>query len=432
MFMRHPKRDLPRGPQAILDAGSNELSVLITDIDSDNQPIILGHASHVSAGLRRGEVIDLNLFSDTLGKAVQAAERKTGVTVNHLNIVTSAGNPQSHIHRLEIDLSDQRIGARELRRLQARIAELPAPAGFVPIQHHLLQYIVNGTGHISNPLNMSGPKLEADILLLSLSRQTIENMRLAAAQNHLQIGEIHHSASMAALASMDADDKDVGCLQLDLGAGTTSASIYSNNTLIYAFSLPLGAHDITRDLVKMFDFGMSDAERLKVVEGEVQAVRPPVEASLPFPASGDNFIVSTPVNPSDFIHMHNAEPLERRILQDVISCRIDDILEMVQTRIQQAGMRPMLSRRVRLSGGGAELRGLPEYISHKWNKHVAVAQQAALPGGETIEKPLGLAAALGMARHLHAAPDTAMLDPKSKPSFFNAFGRFGHWLSENI
>ena len=224
MFLRHPKRDMKRGPQAILDAGSNELAVLITDTDSEGNTTILGHASHVSTGLRRGEVIDLDLFSNTLGKAVQAAERKTGTTVEQIHIVTSAGRPHSTIHRLNLDLSDEHISARELRRLHARIADLPAADGFETVQHHLLQYIVNGSGHISNPIGMSGPKLEADVALLSLSKQTTENMRIAAAQNHLMIGEIHHTASVAALVNMDDDDKDVGCLQLDLGAGTTSAA----------------------------------------------------------------------------------------------------------------------------------------------------------------------------------------------------------------
>lgn len=432
MFMRHPKNDLPKGPQAILDAGSNELAVLITDIDSEGKPVILGHASHVSAGLRRGEVIDLNLFSNTLGKAVQAAERKTGITVDHLNIVTSAGNPQSQIHRLNIDLSDEHISPRELRRLQARIAELPTPDGYEAVQHGLLQYIVNGTGHISNPIGMPGPKLEADIAVLSLSKQTIENIRLAVAQNHLQMGEIHHSASVAALAGMDADDRDVGCLQLDLGAGTTSAAIYSNDVLVYAFSLPVGLHDVTRDLVKIFDLSMNDAERLKVVEGEIIAVRPAVASPLPFPASGDNFVISNPINPSDLIYLANGEPIERHMLQDVISCRIDDILEMVQARIQQAGMRSVLSRRVRLSGGGAELRGLADYISHKWNKHVAVGQPSGVQGSADLEKPLGLTAALGMALYLKSKPEMAIGEPNSRPSFFNAFGRLGHWLTENI
>ena len=222
-----------------------------------------------------------------------------------------------------------------MRRLQSRIIDLPTPEGFERIQHHLIQYIVNGTGYISNPVGMPGPKLEADVALLSLSKQTTENMRIAAAQNHLVIGEIHHTASMAALISMDEDDKDVGCLQLDLGAGTTSAAIYSNNVLIHAFSLPVGFHDITRDLVQIFGLQTNEAERLKVVEGEIIAIHPPIANTLPFPASGDNFVISNPVSPLDLLTVANGEQIERRMMQDVISCRVDEILELVKNGLKQ-------------------------------------------------------------------------------------------------
>lgn len=432
MFLRHPKRDLPKGPQAILDAGSNELAVLITDTDADGKPMIIGHASHVSAGLRRGEIIDLDLFANTVGKAVQAAERKTGITVEELHVVTSAGRPHSSIHRLHVDSSDAHISARELRRLQSRIADLPTPDGFEKVQHHLLQYIVNGTGHIANPVGMPGPKLEADIALLSLSKQTTENLRIAAAQNHLMIGEIHHTASMAALIGMDEDDKDVGCLQLDLGAGTTSAAIYSNDVLVHAFSLPVGFHDITRDLVQIFGLQTNEAERLKVVEGEIVAIHPPVANTLPFPASGDNFVISNPVSPLDLLTLSSGEQIERRMMQDVISCRIDDILELVQKRIEAAGMTAIMSRRIRISGGGAALRGLADYISHKWNKHVSLAQPSNIQGSTELETPLALSAALGMAKFLQSRPDLPVYDLKSRPRFLGAFGRFGNWLSENI
>ena len=246
------------------------------------------------------------------------------------------------------------------------------------------------------------------------------------------IGDIHHSASMAALTSMDEDDKDVGCLQIDFGAGTTSAAIYSNNVLVHAFSLAIGFHDITRDLVQIFGLQTNEAERLKVVEGEVIAVHPPVSNRLPFPSSGDNFIISNPVNPVDLLTLSHGEQIERRMMQDVISCRVDDMLELLQKRIGTADMSKMMGRRVRISGGGAELRGLAEYISHKWNKHVSIGQTPSFDGSDELEKPLGLSAALGMAQFLQSRPEMPVYDPKSGSRFFGAFGRFGTWLSENI
>ena len=432
MLMKQTASQTTKGPQAILDAGSSKLSALIFETGLDGTPAILGHAMHASDGIRKGEVIDLDKFATAMGKTVQAAERNAGLTVSQLHITTSGGRPASHICRHKIELSDTRIGRRELRRLQSRLAESNPAAGHQIVQTQMLQYIVDDQTHVKNPIGMQGRKLAADYLLLSMSGLTLDNFRLAAAQNHLLLGEVHHSASLAGFASLDSDERELGCLQLDLGAGTSSVAIFMDGEMVFADSIDMGSHNITRDLAQVLSLSMADAERLKVIEGSVMPSPTLPTASLPFPATGDNFVVSDRVNPADLLPLSNGEVIERQLVNDIIRCRVEEILELVNQRIRHAGMQQVAGRRVTLSGGGAQLTGLADFVAHRWNKHVVLAKTASLRGSEELSSSLSHTAAFGMVRHLQTRQKEPAASPSNRPSIFNAFGRFGHWLNENI
>ena len=91
----HPQQ--VKGPFAVLDIGSSKLACLIIEQAADGSLTVLSHAMHASAGIQRGEISDLAEFSATLGKVVEAAERKASLTIKDLHIVMPGGRIASQI-----------------------------------------------------------------------------------------------------------------------------------------------------------------------------------------------------------------------------------------------------------------------------------------------------------------------------------------------
>ena len=428
------------GPFGVLDAGSSKLAVLIVEMASDGRLVLLGHALHASEGLKQGEIVDLEKFSTALGKTVQMAERAAGLTINQLHLVTAAGQPKLAIYRHQIDLADSQITPRDLRRLAARQKDNPAAEGRLVIDRQRLQYLVDGQRNVENPVGMRAEKLATDTTCLTLSGTTHANLSQAIGINHLEAGDFHHAAAMAAEACLSDEDRDLGALVLDFGGGTTSAALYMDKKLIYVDSVKLGGIHITRDIARILNLSLHDAERLKALDGAVNPA-PQIQPSTfdrpnDVPASGDNFVfnpaISGALSRGDTIALSNGEVIERQLLSDIIRPRLDEILEMLNKKLVQAGMQAAMGRRIILTGGGSQLTGLPDFVSRSFQRPALIAQPEGLTGTENINLNGSLAASIGFALHLARSPqeEDLYLGLPQTPS--GPIGRLSYWLREHI
>ena len=57
-----------RRPFAVLDIGSSKICCLIADPDREGGLHLLGQGTHASAGMRGGEISDLEAISEIIGK----------------------------------------------------------------------------------------------------------------------------------------------------------------------------------------------------------------------------------------------------------------------------------------------------------------------------------------------------------------------------
>ena len=109
-----------RRPFAVLDIGSSKMCCMIADPDRQGGVHLLGQGTHASAGIRAGEISDLEAISEVIGKTVQAAERDAGISLSSVTIVLPGGKPKSEIQTRSITLSDNTVSRRDMRRLMDR------------------------------------------------------------------------------------------------------------------------------------------------------------------------------------------------------------------------------------------------------------------------------------------------------------------------
>ncbi len=229
-----------RTPFGIIDLGSSRLACLIAEAGTDGTPVLLGQSIHAAEGIRQGEITDMARFSTTLGKAVEAAEKNAGVTINTLHIVTSAGTPHLVNQLAEITLFDKKISRRDLTKLAQRQAELPQTDGYMVCQRQASEYLIDGLGQIDNPIGMTGKRLGLAFNELLISEASHANFLAAIEQNHLNSGLLYHSAAAAGLSCLSEDERELGTLLIDFGGGTTALTIYSEGKLRHLSTVRMG------------------------------------------------------------------------------------------------------------------------------------------------------------------------------------------------
>ena len=132
MILRKTKT-ITQQPFAALDIGSSKICCMIGESDGSGGVRLLGHGTHASAGIRSGEVSDLDALSSAIGNTVQSAEREAGLSVHSASVVVPGGKPVSSINTRSLTLSDAIVRRRDINRLTARDDPAAVPAGYQPM-----------------------------------------------------------------------------------------------------------------------------------------------------------------------------------------------------------------------------------------------------------------------------------------------------------
>ena len=138
------------------------------------------------------------------------------------------------------------------------------------------------------------------------------------------------------------DEIDLGTLQLDMGGGTTSFTIFMKARLCTQ-GCAGGGHHITTDIARGLNVAPPIAERIKTLYGGALASSDSEQDQFELPTSDGE-----------------AQMLPRSALTKIIRPRLEETFEMIEARVAGSGMAPLAGRRVVLTGGASQLSGVPE------------------------------------------------------------------------
>jgi cell division protein FtsA len=121
------------------------------------------------------------------------------------------------------------------------------------------------------------------------------------------------------------------------------------------------------------------------------------------------------------------------MLVNIIRPRIEEILEIVRARLEDAGFDKVAGRRVVLTGGASQLPGTLDLAGMILDKRVRMGRPRPMAGLPDAVAGPASAVAIGLLRY--AAENAAeslngTYRPTEEP--VGRFGRLGQWLRENF
>lgn len=172
-----------------------------------------------------------------------------------------------------------------------------------------------------------------------------------------------------ALMNAIASDEDMqnGCLVLDLGAQTTTLTAYKGNQYMYNKVIAMGGYDITRD-IEQIGISMAYAEQLKCKYGF---------ACSEMVTKNHRFRMPAPTMPQGEVAVMACD------IADIISARLDQILIPLLELINKEATRYNV---LYVTGGGAMLQGIVEYIQSKTPIQVMYGSHAAWLTADTADE----------------------------------------------
>ena len=141
-------------------------------------------------------------------------------------------------------------------------------------------------------------------------------------------------------------DRELGCMLVDMGAETTTVSIYKNKALIYLSTIPLGGRNLTRDVMT----------GLSVLEETAENVKKNI---------------NNPLDPGNDVVI---EGVSSREAANYISARTGEIIANINQQLADAGVSDKDIQSIVLIGGCAHMGGLRQKIEETIKIKVRMGQ----------------------------------------------------------
>ncbi|MCA1654623.1 MAG: cell division protein FtsA [Sphingomicrobium sp.] len=367
-----------------LDIGSSKVSAMIVAHGDDGRPRVLGTGQRESRGVKRGYITDMEASEVAVREAVELAERMSGVTVDDVWASYGAGGLVSDLANVEVELGGHQVEQSDINQLLLAGRNAINRTGQVVLHAHPALFTIDRNQGVKQPIGLFADKLGVDIHVVAADSAPLKNIDFVIRSAHLGVNAIVASPIAAAIACLTEEERDIGVALVELGAEVTNVSLHAGGMLVGLRSIELGARDITDDIACAFGIQRRDAERLKTFYG----------SAMTSPRDNHEMIDANPIGAED-----GAEPtrLTRAQLMTVIRARIETLTSEIEAALKLLGFTGPVGRQVVLTGGGAELKNIADYMQGVLGRAVRVGRPRALPGLPEAHSGPAFATLVGLA-----------------------------------
>ncbi|MFK8250246.1 cell division protein FtsA [Ancylobacter terrae] len=422
-----PRRTMVVG---VLDVGTSKIVCLIAKLKPRDGGDVLRRRSHSveilgightrAHGMKAGAVVDMERAENAIRHAVDAAERMAGVQIASVIVSIAGGRLSSEHFAAEVTLPEPAVAEGDIRRVLDAASTFAVGDGRAVLHALPVGYALDGATSISDPRGMLGHRLGVDLHVVTAGTATVRNLLLCIERCHLGVEAMVAAPYAAALSTLADDEAELGVTLVDFGAGTTTVSVVSHGHCVYVDGIALGGQHITNDVARGLSTRVADAERLKTLHGGVTAIGSDDREMLTVPSIGD-----------DERDLPQAVP-KSRLLQ-IIRPRIEETVELVRERLVASGHAGGAGQRIVLTGGAAQLTGLPEIVGRILGPQVRIGRPLGISRLPEAARGATFAVAAGLLvypqvagfEHFEARRRRAPNAPAD-----GYFSRVGHWLRE--
>ena len=350
-----------------IDIGSSKIACVICSETKENKKInVLGLGQHASIGFDSGTVTNAEKLSLCIGNAISTAEKMAGVSVKDAIIVINGGQQSSEIFSSEISVAGNDISDWDIHRLLNNAIKNASIDNRTILHAIPIRYKLDGSTSIRNPLGMIADKLYAEINICSIRESALSNIARVIEKNHIKVKKFISSSLANGVGCLLNEEKSLGAIVIDLGASTSNVGVFLDNCLNYSFEIPIGGNHISKDIASGLATPLMDAERVKVLNGNLFSSYNSFE-TINIPTLGDD--------PSNLV-----QKVSSGLLNEIIKSRTLEILELISSKLKSSNFNHIAVTKVVFTGGGSLLTGLSEIASDNIAKHVRIGKPIRLQG----------------------------------------------------
>ena len=333
-----------------LDIGTTKICVTVGRRSEHGKIEILGMGKAESAGVTRGVVSNIQKTVQAIILAVEEASAQSNVDVKIVNVGIAGQHIKSLQHRgiLTRKELNTEIQRKDIDKLIEDMYKLVMPPGEEIIHVLPQEFTVDNEPGIKDPIGMAGVRLEANFHIISGHVSAVKNIIKCVGNAGLETQELILEPLASSESVLSDEEKEAGVVLVDIGGGTTDLAIFHEGIIRHTAVIPFGGNSVTEDIREGCSVMRNQAELLKTRFGSALADE-----------NKENEIICVP-------GLRGREPKEISVknLAYVIQARMEEIIEHVYYEIKSSGYEKKLIAGIVITGGGAQLKHLPQLVEY--------------------------------------------------------------------
>ena len=405
---KKPNKDLMVG----IDIGTSKVVAIVGESTGDNQINIIGLGSHISNGLKRGVVVNIESTVQSIQRAVEAAELMagcqiysafTGIAGSHIRSINSHGIVAIRDHEVTQFDVDRVIDA-------AKAVAIPADQKIL----HILpqEFIIDHQDSIREPIGMSGVRLEAKVHIVTGAVSAAQNIVKCLKKCGLTASDIVLEQFASSYSILTEDEKELGVCMVDIGGGTTDIAIFADGAIRHTAVIPIAGDQVTNDIAIALRTPTRNAEEIKLKYACALQELADSSQMIDIPSIGDR----------------PGKHLSKRVLAEVVEARYEELFALVAAEIRRSGLESSLAAGVVLTGGASKVEGAAELAERVFKMSVRIGTPQRITGlPEVIDNPI-YATGVGLLIYGMQQRGDTQREAITQSNLKNLWGRMKSWF----
>lgn len=363
-----------------IDIGSSKTTIIVGELyDSGKNIKILGHTTIMSNGIKKGEIIDGELFSRTLRLGKERLEDQIGIAIKKATIGISGSDLKSSTTEIEYKLSDEEIEVTEdhcdeiFKISKERVVKEDEQV----IAKEIYNYRVDDSGIMKNPVGKIGNKLKVNVHLIKIPKLKVKKIVETLNKAKIEVDSLVYNGEASSKATLKKIDKVNGVALVDIGYGLTEITIFKNNKLINTNIIPIGGMHYVNDLKYILEL---NCEVVKNILSEIKNKDIDEKITISYLEDGESL----------------TKTFEVKYLREIIDARTDEILEYISKSIEASGYKEYLKNGIVLAGGVVGNYGILEKLKTLLNYDIRIGTTIKIDGMTTTLKSPACIAGMGV------------------------------------
>ena len=188
-----------------------------------------------------------------------------------------------------------------------------------------------------DPVGIPCSHIEGNFLNILQRKTFYKNLNSCFEAANINVAEMYLAPLALADSVLTETERRSGCALVDMGADTTTVSVYSKNVLRHLAVIPLGSNNITKDIASL-QMEETDAEKMKLKYASAYTDNAEIDNNLKYPIDQDRQI-------------------EARKFIEIVEGRLEEIIANVWCQVPEEYCDKLLGGII-LTGGGSNMKDI--------------------------------------------------------------------------